>query len=164
MVGLLWLSDRHVAEVASWTTHNKHEGRTSIPSAGFESAIPAVRRLQTHALDRTTTATWYGHCFGRRCKSCKKWRCVCGWVVLPSKRQALLVHRHSQIPEDLNVQQRRCDNLKDWCVGCIRADVTNFKCQCPRWADLFFKKLPFFSGIWICNAVSTTAVHWLGAE
>ena len=164
MVGLLWLIDRHVSEVASWITHNKQEGRTSIPSAGFESAIPAVRRLQTYALDRTTTATWYGHCFVRRCKSCRKWRFVCGWVVFPSKRPALLFHRHSHIPVDLTVQQRRCDNLKDWCVGCITADITNFTCWCPRWAALFCMKFPFFYGIGIFNAVSTTTVRWLGAE
>jgi hypothetical protein len=35
--------------------HNKHKKRISMPSAGFEPAVPAVRRLQTCALDRTAT-------------------------------------------------------------------------------------------------------------
>jgi hypothetical protein len=33
-------------------TH-KHKGRTTIPSAGFEPAIPATERLQACDLDRT---------------------------------------------------------------------------------------------------------------
>jgi len=33
--------------------HNTHKTRTSMPSAGFEPAIPAIKQLQTHALDRT---------------------------------------------------------------------------------------------------------------
>lgn len=100
-----------LAVVASCTTRNKYKRQTFVLSARFESAIPAVRRLQTYALYRTTTSTWYGHCYVRRCKSSKMWRCVCGWVVLLSKRPALLVHGHSHIPEDLTVHQRRYDNL-----------------------------------------------------
>jgi hypothetical protein len=53
--GLLWKSDQPVAENTTYTTNNKHKGRTSMPSAGLESAIPAIDRLQTHALDRTST-------------------------------------------------------------------------------------------------------------
>jgi len=37
------------------TTHNNRERQTSIPPAGFETAIPASERPQTHALDRVTT-------------------------------------------------------------------------------------------------------------
>jgi hypothetical protein len=37
------------------TTHNKHKKRTSVLSAGFEPTIPAVKRLQTYALDLTVT-------------------------------------------------------------------------------------------------------------
>ena len=44
-----------VPEAATYTTHNKLKRRTSIPSAGFEPASPAIRRLQNYALDRTTT-------------------------------------------------------------------------------------------------------------
>jgi hypothetical protein len=44
--GLLWTSDQFVAEAATYTTHNKHNRRTSMPSAGFELAIPAIKPLQ----------------------------------------------------------------------------------------------------------------------
>jgi hypothetical protein len=37
------------------TTHNAHNRRTYIPPAGFEPAISASKRLQTHALDRAVT-------------------------------------------------------------------------------------------------------------
>jgi hypothetical protein len=37
------------------TTHNTHKRQTSMPPAGFEVAIPASERPQTHALDRTDT-------------------------------------------------------------------------------------------------------------
>ena len=37
------------------TTHNTHRRQTSMPPAGFEPAIPASERLQTHALDRAAT-------------------------------------------------------------------------------------------------------------
>ena len=40
------------------TTHNTHKRQTPMPSAGFEPAIPASVRPQTHALDRA--ATWIG--------------------------------------------------------------------------------------------------------
>jgi hypothetical protein len=41
------------------TTHNIHNRQTSMPSAGFESAIPASELPQTHALDRTKTVIGY---------------------------------------------------------------------------------------------------------
>ena len=37
------------------TTHNTHNRQTSMPPAGFEPAIPAGDRPQTHALDRSAT-------------------------------------------------------------------------------------------------------------
>jgi hypothetical protein len=37
------------------TIHNTHNRQTSVPPAGFESAIPASERQQTQALDRATT-------------------------------------------------------------------------------------------------------------
>jgi len=52
---LLSTSDQPVVEATTYTTHNKHEGRTSMPSAGFEPAIPAVKRPQTYTLCRTAT-------------------------------------------------------------------------------------------------------------
>jgi hypothetical protein len=37
------------------TTHNTHNRQTSMPPEGFEPAIPASERSQTHALDRAAT-------------------------------------------------------------------------------------------------------------
>jgi len=37
------------------TKHNTHNRQTSVPPAGFEPAIPASERSQTHALDRAAT-------------------------------------------------------------------------------------------------------------
>jgi hypothetical protein len=54
-IGLLWASDQPVAETSTWQTHNTHNRQTSMPPAGFEPAIPAGERLQTHALDRSAT-------------------------------------------------------------------------------------------------------------
>jgi hypothetical protein len=36
-------------------THNIHKRRTSMPSAGFEPAIPAMKRLKTYPWDRMAT-------------------------------------------------------------------------------------------------------------
>jgi hypothetical protein len=41
------------------TTHNTHKRRTYMSPPGFEPAIPAGERPQTHALDRA--ATGIGH-------------------------------------------------------------------------------------------------------
>jgi len=38
------------------TTHNTHKRKTLMPSAGFEPAILASERPQTHSLDRAPTA------------------------------------------------------------------------------------------------------------
>ena len=54
-VGILWTSDQLVAEGATYTTYNKHVGRTSVLVAGFEPAIPEIERQHTYALDRTAT-------------------------------------------------------------------------------------------------------------
>jgi hypothetical protein len=48
---LLWTSDQPVSEAATYATHNKHNGLTSIPSSGFEPGVPAIKQLQTYALD-----------------------------------------------------------------------------------------------------------------
>jgi hypothetical protein len=58
--GLAWTSDQPVTETATYTTHNKHQRRTFMPSAGFKPAIPASERLQTYTLDRM--ATGIGFC------------------------------------------------------------------------------------------------------
>jgi hypothetical protein len=44
------------------TTRNTHNRETSMPPVGFEPAIPAKKRPQTHALDRAATGT---------CQQCK---------------------------------------------------------------------------------------------
>jgi hypothetical protein len=36
-------------------THNTHKKQVSMPPAGFETAIPASERPQTHTLDRAAT-------------------------------------------------------------------------------------------------------------
>ena len=50
---LLRTSNHLIADAATCTTHNKQKIRTSVPSAEFELAIPAVKQLQTYALDYT---------------------------------------------------------------------------------------------------------------
>ena len=50
-VGLLWTSDQPDAQTSTCTTHNTHNRQTSMPLVGFEPAIPARERPQTHALD-----------------------------------------------------------------------------------------------------------------
>ena len=54
-VGLLWTSDQPITETCTWQTHNTKNRHTFMPPAGFEPAIPADDRLQTHALDRSAT-------------------------------------------------------------------------------------------------------------
>jgi hypothetical protein len=44
-VGLLWTSDQLVAEAATYKTHNKQKGRTSMPSAELEPTISAIEQL-----------------------------------------------------------------------------------------------------------------------
>jgi hypothetical protein len=41
------------------TTNNTHTRHTSMPPEGFEPAIPANERPQTHALDRATAGIGY---------------------------------------------------------------------------------------------------------
>jgi len=52
-VGLLWTSDQPVAEAATNITHNKHKRQASMPSVGFEPAIPSDKRPPTYGFDRT---------------------------------------------------------------------------------------------------------------
>jgi len=53
--GLLRTIEQLVAEAATYTKHDKHNRRTSTPSAGFEPVTPAIKRLQTYALGRMYT-------------------------------------------------------------------------------------------------------------
>ena len=53
-VGLLWMSDRPVADL---TTHNTHSRQISMPSVAFEPAVSAGERPQTHVLDRAAKGT-----------------------------------------------------------------------------------------------------------
>jgi len=41
------MSDQLVTQAATYTRHKKG---TSMPSAGFKPAIPAIKRLQAHVL------------------------------------------------------------------------------------------------------------------
>ena len=55
------MHDQLVAETATYRTQNKQKRRTSLPSAGFELAIPAFKRLQAYALQRRPPgpANWF---------------------------------------------------------------------------------------------------------
>ena len=54
-VGLQWRSDQLVAMAATYATPNKHKRRKPVLSPGLEPVIPAIERVQTHTLDRTST-------------------------------------------------------------------------------------------------------------
>jgi hypothetical protein len=47
-------------EAATYRTHNKQRRRTSMLSARFEPAMPAIKQLQTYALDHTTACVTSG--------------------------------------------------------------------------------------------------------
>ena len=55
------MRDQLVAKTATYTTQNKQKRRTSLPSAGFESAIQVFKQLQTYALQRRPpgSANWF---------------------------------------------------------------------------------------------------------
>jgi len=55
-VGLLWTSDRSVAEISTWW-HTTQTDRDPCPPVGFELTISAGERPQTYALDRVVTVT-----------------------------------------------------------------------------------------------------------
>ena len=54
-VELLWTSDQLFAQAATYKTHNRHQRLTSMSSAGFQSANPEIKQLQTSAFDGTST-------------------------------------------------------------------------------------------------------------
>jgi len=47
------MRDQLIAEAATYRA--KQMRQTSMPSVGFEPAIPAIRQLQTYSLDHTAT-------------------------------------------------------------------------------------------------------------
>ena len=51
----LWKCDQLVTEAAPYTTQKKNTRRTNIPWAGFETAIPTIKRLQIYILNKTIT-------------------------------------------------------------------------------------------------------------
>jgi hypothetical protein len=53
-IGLLWTSDRPVEETSIWQ-HNTHKRQTFTSPAGFDPAILASERPQTHTLNRAAT-------------------------------------------------------------------------------------------------------------
>jgi hypothetical protein len=53
--GLLTTSDQPLNSDLYLTTHNNQKRQASMSPAGFEPAIPASKRPQTHALDRAAT-------------------------------------------------------------------------------------------------------------
>jgi hypothetical protein len=55
------------------TTHNTHNRKTSMPSAGFESAIPAGEQLQTHALV-------YEHTYSGAERGGAEWSAACDLI------------------------------------------------------------------------------------
>jgi hypothetical protein len=42
------MSDHLITEAATYTTHNKHNRQTSMPSAEFEPMIPEIKQPQTY--------------------------------------------------------------------------------------------------------------------
>ena len=54
-VGLLRTIDQPDPVTSTCTRHNSHKRQISIPTAGFETAISASERPQTHALESTAT-------------------------------------------------------------------------------------------------------------
>jgi hypothetical protein len=59
IVGLPCTSDRHIAEVATCTTHMKRTRQTSKLPAGLEPAVTTSEWPQTCGLDRTVTGLRY---------------------------------------------------------------------------------------------------------
>ena len=69
---------------AACAVHNKHNRRTSMPSAAFRLAIPAIKRPQTQALDRVVKGL-FGWC----------------WVQISDRRCATLTEAFPGYPESL---------------------------------------------------------------
>ena len=46
-VGVFRTSDQSITD--DYATHSKHEGQTSVPSAGYEPTIPAIKWMHAYA-------------------------------------------------------------------------------------------------------------------
>jgi hypothetical protein len=81
----IWASDQSIAGAATYTAHSKHKWRTSMPSAGLESAIPAIKLLQIYALParlpRLSVRTHYYIQNHRIFISCYLSRLVCKYTL-----------------------------------------------------------------------------------
>ena len=53
-IEVLWMNDQHITEATTYT-HNRRRVWTSMPSVGFELAIPAIKRPETYTLDHPAT-------------------------------------------------------------------------------------------------------------
>jgi hypothetical protein len=60
-VGLPWTSDRPDAEASTWQHTTLTRDKTSMLPAGFEPALPARERLQTHALYLPANGIGFGY-------------------------------------------------------------------------------------------------------
>jgi hypothetical protein len=49
------MSDHLIAEAPAFASHSEHNKRTALLSAGFEPTIPAMKGLNSYALDREAT-------------------------------------------------------------------------------------------------------------
>ena len=63
-VGLLWTSDRPVAETSTWQHTTLTTNRHPCPPVGFEPTISARERPQTYGSDRAATGTGYNFDYG----------------------------------------------------------------------------------------------------
>ena len=65
-VGLLWMTDQHVAETATLQHTTLTRDKTSVPPLGFEPTIWAGEWPQTYALDHAATATAYYNIYSNK--------------------------------------------------------------------------------------------------
>jgi len=52
------MSNQPVAEATTYTTQNKHNKQTLLPSAGFEPLIPATKKLHIYTLKLHAHRQW----------------------------------------------------------------------------------------------------------
>ena len=139
-----------------YTTHNKHRRRTSVPSVGFEPAVP-VKRPRTCALD--CTLTWIGR--NRGLVACMVnvgtvWRRVdsftscplyprvkeCGthrvgvWVIL--EPVWTLKMRINLMPPNLASSTVTVAAMLFFCIACNRTECQGRWCGCLTWTTFRF--------------------------
>jgi len=64
LVGLLRMSNQHVAETSTW--QNTHKRQTSVPPPGFKPTISAGEWPQTYALNHMATGTAYYNIYSNK--------------------------------------------------------------------------------------------------